>query len=70
MLADINVVNIYVSITGSLLPQINICGCRENIQNSTPVHSDFNDILIVTYKREIFPTFMLSGGVYITHPLN
>ena len=33
-------------------------------------HPDFNDVSIDTYRLEIFPTFMLSDGVYITCSLN
>ena len=30
----------------------------------------FHDVPIDTYDKEIFPTFMLADGVYITRPLN
>ena len=55
--------DIYVSITGSLLPQINIRLCRKNSQHSMLAHTDFNDILIENYEQEIFLTFILEDGV-------
>ena len=33
-------------------------------------HTDFKNISIDTYKKEILPTFMLAYGVYITPLLN
>ena len=29
-------------------------------------HPDFNNISIENYKQEILPTFVLTGGVYVT----
>ena len=33
-------------------------------------HHDFNNITIDNYKKEIFSSYMLEDGVYITHSLN
>ena len=33
-------------------------------------HPVFHDILINTYIRVVFHTFMLENGIYITHQLN
>ena len=62
--------NVYVSITGYLLQQINIHQCKEKSQHYMLAHPDFNKISTDTYKQEIFLTFMLSGVTYITCPLN
>ena len=61
---------IYISIVGYLLQVINIRQCREHISPSMLDHPDFNYIPIDTYVWEMYSTFMLSYGVYITHPLN
>ena len=65
----IKIADIYVSISGYLLQQINIHQCKKNIQHSMLDHLDFNDMSIEPYKREIFPTLLLAYGVYITHRL-
>ena len=60
----------YVRITGYIIQQININWCRKSIQHFMLADSDFNNISIDTYKREIFPTFMLADGEYIIRSLN
>ena len=70
MLDEINFADIYVSITVSLLQQINICWCRNNCQYSMPAHPEFKNIPMENYKREILLTFMLADCLYVTHSLN
>ena len=66
----INIAEIYVRTTVSLLQQIHICCYRENIKYYMLAHPDFNNISIDTYKQEILSTFLLANGVYITCSLN
>ena len=66
----INISDIYVSITESLLHMINISRCRENSLHYMLAHLDFKDNLIDNYKREILPIFMLADGEHITFSLN
>ena len=51
MLSEINVAEIYVSTTESLLMQINIRLCSKNSQHNMLAHPDFKDISIDTYKQ-------------------
>ena len=62
--------NIYVSINGYLLQEINIHGWKINIQYFRLDHPVFHDINIEINKQEIYMTFMLADGVYINHPLD
>ena len=66
----IKIANIYINITGYLLQLIHFHRCRENIQHSMFDHPDFDNIPIGKYKLEIFTTFMLSDGAYITCSFN
>ena len=59
MIAEINVADIYVSITGSLLMHINICWRRGNCQDSMPDHPDFTNTSMRNYKGEILLTVIL-----------
>ena len=59
MLAEMNVADIYVRTTRSLLQITYFCWCRENIQHSMLDHPYFNQISMDSYKIEIFMTFML-----------
>ena len=62
------IADIYVRITGYLIQEIIIHQWRINSQYFMLAHI-FPKIIIYTYKREIFLTFMLADGFYITLPL-
>ena len=66
----IKLFDIYVITTGYLLHQINIHHIRKNNQHYMLAYTDLNNISIDNHKQEIFPTFMLADGVYITHSSN
>ena len=66
----IKIANIYVRTTGYILQMIYICWCMENSQHYMLSNPDFNNIPIDHYKWEIFTTFMLSCGIYVTRSLN
>ena len=59
MLAEMNVADIYVSTTGSLLTMIHFRQCGKKNQYSISSNPKFNNILMENYKQKIFPTFML-----------
>ena len=66
----IKISNIYVSINGSILQQINISWSRGNSQHLMLAHLDFNKSSFDIYKQEIFPTCMLSDCVHVSLSLN
>ena len=66
----IKISEICVGITGYLLHHISIHPFSKNIKHSMLAHPNFNNISIENYKREQFPTFVLSDGEYITRSLN
>ena len=54
--------DIFDSITGYLLQEINIRWCRASRQHFMLALPVFNDIPIFTYQRGTLPTFMLAYG--------
>ena len=70
VLSEMNVSNIYVSTNESLLQIIYILRCRGNNQHSMSTNTDFNNISIHNYKREVFLKFVLVLHVYVTHLFN
>ena len=69
MLAEMNVVDIYVSTTGYLL-QIIYSSVQRNYPTFMLANPDYNNISIENYKWETFLTFMLALRVYVTCLLN
>ena len=63
------ITEIYVRINGYLIQEIIIYGYWKSNQQYMLDHLFFNEISIYTYRPEIFLTFMLSDGVYITSTL-
>ena len=66
----IKISDIYVSTPVYLLQQISLYQGRNNSQHYMLARPDFKNISIDTYRREMFPTFMLIAGVYITCSVN
>ena len=62
--------NVYGSTTWSLFQQMNIFVRINNSQHPMLDHPDFINNAIEKCKKEIFPSYMLEYGVYITHSLN
>ena len=53
-----------------IFQNIDIHPCRKNCKYYKLSHPDFNDIMIGTYKQNMFPVFMLEDGVYINGSFN
>ena len=64
------IASINYGITAYNLQDIHNNCCRKYSYHSMLDLHVFNDISIYTYQGEIFPTFMLADGLYITHALN
>ena len=62
--------DIYVSASKSILRKLSIIWCKKNIQHSMLSHPDLNNNVIGVYKQEILPTFILEHDVYIIYLLN
>ena len=62
----IQIFDIYVRTTRSLLQQINIRWCREIIQRYMLANTDFNNISIDNQKWEILPTLVLADNECVT----
>ena len=55
MLAEMNVADVYVRTTGSLLKIIYICRYRNNIQHYMLTNPDYSNISIRNYKQKKIP---------------
>ena len=60
MLSEMNVYDIYVSTTRSILHMIYISWCRKNSQHYMSANTDFNKMSMDNDKQEIFMTLMLA----------
>ena len=58
--------DIYDRVNGYLLQVFNIHWCKKNLQHYMLALPYFNYISIMTFRREIFLTFMVEDGAYIT----